>query len=144
MLSEICREIRNWFEVDKHIGVISINGGQLAEGYGLQNGQYFRIVGSVFNDGIYQYPATDLHDEEFDGAVWSLAIPQEVISLSSEIDAWQAKYCGIDSAAMSPFNSESFGGYSYTKSAGAQSNSGASPSTWQSAFAKRLNAWRKI
>ena len=87
----------------------------------------------------------ELHDENFSGAVWAMAVPPTAIALSEEIEAWQAKYGSVDSAAMSPFNSESFGGYSYTKSTGGSysSGSGGNPS-WQSVFADKLNRWRKI
>ena len=75
--------------------------------------------------------------------MWALAIPKAVINLAAEIAEWQTKYVAADSAAMSPYQSESFGGYSYSKSAGG-SASGASASGWQSAFANRLNMWRKL
>ena len=42
--------------------------------------------------------------------------------------------------AESPYTSESFGDYSYTKATG---ESGA-PLTWRDVFASRLNAWRKL
>lgn len=144
MLAELCQELRNWFDVKRHIGVFKIQNGHLDRIDGVQSGQYIRIVGSVFNDGVYQYPPEDLTDETFDGGVWLLAIPKDVVKLSEEIDAWNNKYCSIDSAAMSPFNSESFGGYSYSKTAGGASGSANSPTSWQSVFAKRLNRWRKI
>ena len=65
---------------------------------------------------------------------------------SGRIDReWSDKYLGVDSAAMSPFNSESFGGYSYSKSGGSSSSGNVDLSgTWQGAFADRLNNWRKI
>lgn len=144
MLSEICREIKNWFDKNRYYGTFTIVDGSLEQSeIEIQDGQYFRIIGSTFNDGVYKYPATDLHDEVFRGSVWALAIPKEVIDLSAEIDAWDAKYGGVDSAAMSPFNSESFGGYSYSKSGGGASE-GVSAADWRSQFASRLNKWRKI
>lgn len=177
MLTELCQELNNWFDVDRYFGVFTIEDGELSAPF-LQDGQYYRIVGSVFNDGVYQYhvreagdgtedPETDgeaadpetpeeaqdpetaapeLTDEVFDGAVWAMAVPPAVIALAEEIGAWQEKYGGVDSAAMSPFASESFGGYSYSK--GSRSGSGAAEGgnsgTWQGAFADRLNRWRKI
>lgn len=147
MLSEICREIKNWFEQSKHIGVITIHGGMINySGLNIAVGQYFRIVGSVFNDGIYKYTGeaiSELVDETFDGAVWLLAIPKEIITLSKDIDDWKAKYMTADSVNMSPFQSESFGGYSYSKKSGGNGN-GDGAYTWQSAFANQLNQWRKI
>lgn len=149
MIDDVCAYLRNWFDRDmeKYFGSITISGGELV-GFSdrLQNGQYFRIVGSVFNDGVYQYPATGLTDETFEnGAVWAMAIPKGFLSLIADIEAWQAKYGGADSAAMSPFNSESFGGYQYSKSGGLSTSTGSSdPNSWQSAFAGRLSRYKKI
>ena len=104
----------------------------------LANGQYFRICGSVFNDGLYQYPASDLKADTFDGAVWALAVPQAVIELAAEIEAWQKKN---GEASVSPYQSESFGGYSYSKATDAETGGAV---TWQSACKRQLSAWRKI
>ena len=89
MLTEICAELRNWFVVPNgvHIQTYTISGGSIAPLDFLQEGQYFRIIGSVFNDGVHQYPASDLTDETFHGAVWSMAIPPSVIDLAAEIAA---------------------------------------------------------
>lgn len=147
MLTELCNELNNWFDKRRILGKFKIENGELVGmSEVLQNDQYFRIVGSVFNDGVYKYPAVNLEDEEFDGAVWAMAVPPSVIALAKEIEDWQAKYGGVDSQAMSPFQSESFGGYSYTKRSGSSSNSGANTKlgTWQGAFAIKLNRWRKI
>ena len=145
MLTELCKELNNWFddEQPKYFGEFKIVNGELAGSYELQEGQYFRIVGSVFNDGVYQYPHTELTDETFEGAVWAMAIPKEVIALADEVKSWCDKYQNIDSQAMSPYNSESFGGYSYSKSGGS-GNDGDKTGTWQGAFANRLNYWRKV
>ncbi|MBR0090230.1 MAG: hypothetical protein IJP92_00810 [Lachnospiraceae bacterium] len=157
-IHELCKELNNWFDrgQPKWIGRVEINENSISYkglqvGYSqglveLQEGQYFRIVGSVFNDGVYQYPTNSLHNETFDGAIWAMAIPQEVIALSKEIDEWVEKYGKADSAAMSPFQSESFGGYSYSKGSRARSSDGngtSDPNTWQSAFSDRLKLWRK-
>lgn len=148
MLTEICHEIRNWFDRDlqKYFGKISIqNGTIVAPEISLKNGQYFRIVGSVFNDGVHMYPYDDtLSDEDFEGAVWAMAIPPDIISLANDIKDWQAKYGGVDGTLMSPYTSESFGGYSYSKSGGGSSDGSSLAGTWQGAFASRLNRWRKI
>lgn len=147
MLSELCKEINNWFNYSqpKYFGQFVVLNGVLIGDFDLQDGQYFRIVGSTFNDGVHQYPATELDDETFEGAVWAMAIPKEVIALAAEIEAWKDKYQNVDSPAMSPYNSESFGGYSYSKGGGASSSGNVDLSgTWQGAFADRLNHWRKI
>lgn len=147
MLSELCKEINNWFNYNqpKFFGDFVIVNGELTGDYGLQDGQYFRIAGSIFNDGVHQFGVDELTDESFNGAVWAMAVPSEVIALASEIDAWKAKYQSLDSPAMSPYNSESFGGYSYSKSGGASASGNVDLSgTWQGAFADRLNQWRRI
>lgn len=136
MLSEICAELCNYFVVPDgvHRGTFKIKDGMIAPLDFLQEGQYFRIVGSVFNDGVYQYPANDLTDETFDGAVWALAVPREILSLAVEIET----YTKTEAAKPSPFVSESFGGYTYQKSYNDTDNS------WQTVFAKRLNKYRRI
>lgn len=142
MLTEICKELNNWFCTKKYFDTYTISDGTIIVPE-LKNEQYFRIVGSTFNDGVYQYPTEGLKNEVFDGAVWAMAIPAEVIALSEEIDAWKAKYAGVDSVAMSPFQSESFGGYSYSKASGA-GESGNTAGDWRSVFGSRLNNWRKV
>ena len=163
MISEICQELKNWFDEasdgtkTRYFGTFVIEDKTIdLSGTEIKSGQYFRIVGSIFNDGVYKYepevtptqehPETHrpvLVDETFNGAVWAMAIPNEVIALAAEISDWVAKYGGVDSAAMSPFTSESFGGYSYSKGSGGSGATGQTGS-WQSAFASRLNQWRKI
>jgi len=150
MLSELCRELKNWFDrgQPKILGDFTISDGHLDRRISekIQYNQYFRIIGSVFNDGVYCFnEGLRLTDETFHGAIWLMAVPKEVIDLANEIDSWQEKYGSVDSTAMSPFNSESFGGYSYSKSTGSGGGSSSSnPTTWQSAFANRMNRWRKI
>lgn len=151
ILTEICQNLRNWFDRDqkKWRGKLEIIDGELYvndEHISLQTGQYFRIIGSLFNDGVHVYGENSLVNElPFSGAVWSMAVPPAVIALAGEIEEWQQKYGSIDSTAMSPFSSESFGGYSYSKSGGSSSDGSAGAGGgWQSVFAKRLNAWRKI
>lgn len=140
MLTELCQELHNWFEREKRSGSFRIADGMLEADF-LLPGQYFRVIGSLFNDGVHQYGNDFLNDEDFTGSVWSLAIPVAVIKLSEDIDAWRAKYEAPDSSAMSPYMSESFGGYSYSKGSGSAAGSAVS---WRNAFAPRLSAWRKL
>lgn len=138
MLTEICAELRNWFVVPNgvHVQTYTISGGSIAPLDFLQDGQYFRIVGSVFNDGVYQYPAASLTDEVFEGAVWAMSLPPDLIALSAEIE----EYNKSDAGKPSPFTSESFGGYAYTKATDANG----APIGWKKAFASRLNKYRKL
>ena len=137
-LTEICAELRNWFVVPNgvHIQTYTISGGSIAPLDFLQEGQYFRIIDSVFNDGVHQYPAADLTDEVFHGAVWAMAVPPALIALSAEIE----EYNKSDAGKASPYISENFGGYGYTKATG----SNGKVLTWKSVFADALNRYRKL
>lgn len=137
MLTDLCQELHNWFEVEKHYGEFEIAGGALTASF-LQPGQYFRVIGSIFNDGVWQYGDT-LTDETFDGAIWAMAVPPAVLELNEQIDSWLEQY---GETQNSPYSSESFGGYSYSKNS--SGGSGADKSTWQGVFAPRLNKWRKM
>ena len=139
MLEQVLRHLNNWFLVDIHEGTFTVENGSIALPF-LQTNQYFRICGSVFNDGLHLYPAVDLTDEVFTGTVWALAVPKAVVSLSEDIDAWQEKN---GEAVLSPYTRESFGGYSYTKASGGTGGTSAITG-WQDAFRGRLNDWRRI
>ena len=148
MLTELCNELRNWFEQKIYYGSVSISGSGVTVGGAplsdyLQTGQYYRIVGSVFNDGVHQYGTEQLDPENaFNGAIWAMAVPREVINLSEDIDAW----CKANESALnSPYQSESFGGYSYSlkSGSGGSGDSGASY-TWRDQFAAQLRKWRKL
>lgn len=145
MLTEICQYLRNWFDKTRIIGTFTIENGVISYGNGnvidLLTGQYFRIVGSVLNDGVYAYPVSDLKNETFDGAVWYMAVPPELVTLSQEIEEWIA---ANNTAILSPYQSESFGGYSYNLRGSSNSSGQQMAPTWQSQFAARLAPWRKI
>lgn len=136
MLDEILAEIRNYFIVKVHSGKFEVIGGNLSPLDFLKNGQYFKIHGSIFNDGVYRYPESGLVDETFSGEIWALAVPPTLIALVADIEDYEKKA----KENVSPFTSESFGGYSYTKA----TDGNGSPLTWKTAFAKKLNRWRKI
>lgn len=149
MLDSICKEIRNYFtlEGDRIIGDFSVVDGVVIPLFDIQENQYFRVVGSVFNDGVYKYTSDlKLTDEsKFHGAIWLMRVPRDFLDLVDEIEAWQEKYGGIDSASMSPYTSESFGGYSYSKGASVSTGTGSGGgTTWQTVFASRLNPYRRM
>lgn len=146
MLTELCQELRNWFDRghDKWHGTIVISDGQISANDAeieLTPGQHFRIIGSLLNDGVYQYPADDLKDETFSGSVWSMGIPPSVVELANRISEYLEKNRDV---IDSPFQSESFGGYSYSKNSGTGSNGMANPSDWKVHFHDDLNRWRKL
>lgn len=139
MLFEVLQYLRNWFTAQKYFGEFSIVNGRLdlvASGIQATENQYVRIIGSALNDGVYLISAMALSDEIFDGAVWVLSIPRPLLELVSEIEAWQTKNAA---AVTSPFQSESFENYSYTRATDANGNA----VSWQTAFATRLAPWRK-
>ena len=138
MLEQVLMNIRNWFPVKGgiHSGTFTIKDGGITLPF-LADGQYFHICGSVFNDGLHQYNVLDLIDETFNGTIWALAIPKAVIELAAEIEAWEKKN---GEAASGIYQSESFGGYQYSKQT---ASDGGQLTVW-SVFRKRLNQWRKL
>ena len=155
-ITEICTYLRNYFvPADKrenrfyiHSGTFTVKDGKIFPVEFLKENQYFRVVGSALNDGVYCNCTNDLKtlkNETFDGAVHEMAVPPAFLKLCKDIEAWREKNESTESTNMSPFVSESFGGYSYSKS-GNRTNSGNSGNavTWQNQFANRLNTWRKI
>ena len=128
-LFEMCAECKNFFstENDRHKGTFTVKDGAFAPLDFLQEGQYFRVVGSTYNDGVYQYP-----DANLTGEVWSMRVPPAFIELSERIDASTAKH---EETLKTPYTSESFAGYSYTI---AQNQSA------MQIFSRELNKWRKL
>ena len=135
-LTNLCAELRNYFETEKRFGTFTISGGSISPSDFLQEGQYFRIVGSVFNDGVHRHPAHDLTDETFDGAVWAMAVPPAVVELLQKIQEFEAATANAPTA----YTSESFGGYSYTKA----TDENGLPVGWRSVFKSELKRWRKL
>lgn len=147
MIGEICAEIKNYFvyEEDIRIGDWTISNGQVSPIIDFPT-DYIRIVGSRLNDGVHKVSdlvENPLKDEEFHGAIWIMSPPADFIALAGEIAEWQAKNGSADSTNMSPFQSESFGGYSYSKSSGGSSAGASSVPTWQSTYASRLKQYRR-
>lgn len=138
-LTKVCEYLNNYFWRTKIEGKFVIEDGSI-EVTSLKEGQYFRILGSDLNDGVYVYPATDLKDEEFEGAIWSMAVPQTVIDLLPQIEEWESLYGSASSPALSPFNSESFGNYSYSKGS---ASSGVS-NGFATAFGAKLAPFRRL
>lgn len=138
MLEQVLNHIHNRFEVDEIHGTFTVADGTLP--LFLQEGQYYWVEGSVFNDGLHQHPATGMTDETFKGTVTSMAVPRALVELSERIADWQRKH---GEAAEGPYQSESFGGYSYSKKSGAGGSAGTTDG-WRAAFRSDLNPWRKL
>lgn len=141
MLETVLIHLKNWFVVPRgvHEGTYTIENSTLELPF-LQDGQYYRICGSVFNDGLHKYGdiADALQNETFTGTVWALAIPKAVVDMAAKIEEWQTKN---GDAVASPYQSESFGGYSYTKATDTTTGAAA---TWETVFRTQLNPYRKL
>lgn len=147
MLEQVCDYIHNYFVIRDHPGTYTISNGQI-ELESIAEGQRFRIRGSALNDGIYTYHSDRytndddddvalLSDETFVGNVEYLGIPAGLMTAVGQIKAWEEKNKTV---LDSPYTSESFGGYSYSKATGSNGDA----LSWHSAFARPLNRWRKI
>lgn len=141
MLETVLTHLKNWFVVPcgVHEGTYTIEYSTLELPF-LQEGQYYRICGSVFNDGLHKYGDIEdnLTNETFTGSIWALAVPKAVVELSAKIEDWQEKH---GEAVASPYSSESFGGYSYTR---VTDSTTGQPATWETVFRTQLNPWRKL
>lgn len=151
MLEQVMRHVRNYFIRKHSVGNFSIRDGMLFPHDFLLDGQRFYLTGSFLNDGVYTYHPdgiknddddveVGLQDEDFSGVVYALAVPPTFIALVQQIEEWVGKFGAVSS---SPYQSESFNGYSYSKASG-YGNSGGDGSTWQSIFKSQLNQWRKV
>ena len=139
-IKEICDYIHNYFELETIDGKFTIADGSLT-GVDIPNNQYFRIEGSIFNDDIYKAPVADLTDETFKGRITLMVVPKDVIDVLNEATEWQAKNASV---LNSPYQSESFGGYSYSKGTSTKKDGLHGAYTWRDVFGDRLKAYRKI
>ena len=141
MLETVLMHLKNWFVVPGgvHEGVFTIENSDMELSF-LQDGQYYRICGSIFNDGLHKYGdiSDQLQDETFEGTVWALAIPKALVDIVEKIDEWQTKN---GAAVESPYSSESFGGYSYTIATDSKTGNRA---TWETVFRSQLAPYRKL
>lgn len=137
-LLDLCDYLHNNFEACRFIGEIKIEDGKVV-GVDLEDDRYFRIIGSAFNDGIYKFSsALELKkDEVFDGTIVIMSVPPYILDMVTEISNWENANA---SSLASPYQSESFGGYSYSK---ATSSTGGMV-TWRDVFAKRLSRYKKL
>lgn len=145
---ELCMECRNFHKPDIYPGTYTITGGVMEPLPDIPDSAWIRIVGSTFNDGVYQYPAANLTDEEFHGAIWLMHVPPDFVALLDDINDWEAaNETAVASATAEilagPYASESFAGYTYTK----KTSIGDVAMTWDDprlGFSRRLARWRKV
>lgn len=148
MIERICAFIHNYFTHDKYgvawhreTGSFTIENGTIDLPF-LANGQYFRIIGSRMNDGVYQYPEVGLLDETFSGEIWEMRVPKAVQDIANEAETLETQY---GNKLNSPYTSENvIGAYSYTKGSGVSGGG----DNWlfgkDGVFGKRLGPWRKL
>ena len=149
-ITEYCAYCRNYFAPKskkkdgsyKHSGTFAISGHTIEPLDFLVSNQYFRIVGSDLNEGVYCNTTEgmgELQDETFTGEIWEMAVPRAFLALCQEIENFNAK---VDEMALvdKGYASESFGGYSYSLS----SQAPASMLEWQARIKRRMNSWQRI
>lgn len=143
-ITDFCDEINNYFVSDRKFGTFTITNGALtgADDF-LRENQYFRIVNSAFNDGVYKYPITDLTNETFDGAIWAMAVPPAALALLEKMQEWDSLY-GNNAANYTPYASETMHHYSRSFAISTNSKGELVRPTWQAVFRTELNRWRKI
>lgn len=164
-IEALCAATHNYHETDRVIDDYAIENGNISLPF-LVAGQFFRIVGSKFNDGVYIYS----EDYIFRDATWDDVLKDnrdwnsiteeewgelkhvELIDEEFHGGVWPMRmprafltlakeieeYNSSEAAKASPYISESISGhYSYTK---ANNHDNA----WESVFSVKLKRWRKV
>lgn len=135
-LFEVCASVRNFFAADheKHEGFFSVRNGQIVPSLYVAGANYIRVFGSAKNDGIHSLDETLVDEDGFKGMIWVMRVPEDFLKLVGKIEKWESENAKI---LESPYTSESFGGYSYSKDT-------AGASSWQAKFKSRLDVYRKV
>lgn len=156
-LTDLCERLRNWFDVRRHFGTFTIENGTIDLDF-IREGRFYRLIGGGYkNNGVFFYNGERLEyikeiyhkndgsldikydeteDETFTGAVWELDIKKSFIEFYATMCDWQKQNAKV---LNSPFQSESFGGYSYSKVSG----SNGALTVWDN-FASDLARWQKL
>lgn len=140
-LTKICARLKNHFLRDKYEGTFTIVTGT-APISSLVDGQYFVIVGSSVNDGVFQNTAASLaalKPETFTGRIWSMGVPVDFAELCEDVTAYEAKVAEL-SLLDKGYASESFGGYTYSL----QSSAPAYMQDWLKRINTGMAMYRKI
>ena len=164
-IEALCGETHNYHELDRVVGDYAIENGNISLPF-LVNGQFFRIQGSKFNDGVYIYSREYIireatwEDVLKDNKDWNALTEEEwgnlkhaeLIDESFTGAIWPMRmpraflklaqeieeYNESEAAKPSPYTSESISGhYSYTKASAAES-------AWENVFSAKLKRWRKV
>lgn len=141
-VADVMRHVNNFFETGYRATTYSISGGILSPNDVLRPGMWIYISGSFFWDGVWKIgegwklegAPENAADDTFVGRVYFLAPPADFLALCDEIAEYNEKN------AVSPYQSESFGEYSYTRATGKDGG----VLGWQQAFADRLRPFRRM
>lgn len=132
MLGRVLAYLRNYFEQGGVEGTFNVT----KEGVEGVEARFIRITGSMLNDGVYDLEEANAFTEEtFTGRIDFLAIPKALQCTVKSIEKWSAE----DADRRSPYTSESFGGYSYSRKTNADGSW-----SWKDEFADELKQWRKL
>lgn len=164
-IESLCAEAHNYFETSKEINDYAIENGIISLPF-LSENQFFRIVGSKFNDGIYIYSENFIirdatwEDVLSDHPDWKALSEKDWGNIKHYALTDEEFHGGIwpmrmpraflslakevheynlsEASKPSPYASENISGhYSYTKGS-------PSDNAWQNVFRSKLNRWRKV
>jgi len=157
VLEQVLGHIHNWFGRESfQVSGCEVTGGRLPASVSsrIPLGAWYRVEGSYLNDGLHlrldEFPEGEsegLVDETFDGTVTVLAVPRPLLRVAGQVADWMSANAEARSKAMSsPYQSESFGGYSYSMRDLGDGSSGYTGGLngWEAAFASDLNQWRRV
>ncbi len=105
-------------------------------------GQYIKIEDSNGVDGVYKVKTIEGNtltldeplNEVFEGVIYGLAVPTSFVELVGRISEFKSKY------QDTPYTSESFGGYSYSKAQGRNGK----PVSWCDVFDNELRPYKRL
>lgn len=144
MLEEILKIINNYFYVTGEKGSYNIQNNKLTVKGKYIQGQYIKIEGSIMNNGVHkvlevsdnQITLEEAINEEFDGVIYGLAIPRDIIRLEAKVKEFEE--CSANRRSV--IVSDSTGAYSRTKATDKNGN----VQTWIGVFANDLRPYRKL
>lgn len=101
---------------------------------GLAPHQYYKIEGSIFNDGVHE-AVESLTPEKFYGKVQPMRVPKVFVELAKKITAYDEK---LPSGGV--YVSQSFNGWSGTMATGTDGL----PADGCTRYRREINQWRKL
>lgn len=139
IVADVMRHLNNYFESGYLKQTFRITGGVISPGECFRPG-YVAVSGSFYHNGVWilkedgTLEGDQGKDESFCGKIWFLNPPQGFLALCEEIGKFAEK------TPAGAFESESFEGYSYTRTKGKNGL----VIGWEDAFQKKLMPYRKM